>query len=169
MGVGKLGSGRYRVLIDQGRGPDGKRLQHTEVVRGTRKDAEARERELLRERDGGGMMDMRRITVAEFMEKWLHSVRDKVSWNTFRVYEQSTRTHIVPDLGHVPLRKLNAVHVERAEAMWLREGGRREEGPLDPVTVHRFHRVLHTAMARAVKWRLLPFNPVDGVEPPYIP
>ena len=63
------------MFIDQGRGPDGKRLQHTEVVRGTRKDAEARERELLRERDGGGMMDMRRITVAEFME-WLRRLRE---------------------------------------------------------------------------------------------
>jgi integrase len=30
------------------------------------------------------------------------------------------------------------------------------------------HRVLHAAMQRAVRWRLVPVNPVDGVEPPHV-
>src|SRR5207249_6498339 len=141
------------------------------VFRGSRKDAEARERELLRERDDGGFVEPHRLTVADFMAKWLDSVRDKVSWNTFRGYEQRARTHIVPDLGHLPLRKLNALHIEQAEARWLREGNRKTKvaGPLDPLTVQHIHRVLHAAMERAVKWRLLPVNPVDGVEPPHVP
>jgi integrase len=98
-------------------------------------------------------------------------VRDKVSWNTFRGYEQRTRTHIVPDLGHLSLRKLNALHIEQAESGWLREGNRKNRagGALDPQTVQHIHRVLHTAMERAVKWRLLVVNPVDGVEPPHVP
>jgi integrase len=111
------------------------------------------------------------MTVADFMARWLDSVRDKVSWNTFRGYEQRTRTHIVPDLGHVSLRKLNALHIEQAESRWLREGNRKNRagGALDPQTVQHIHRVLHTAMERAVKWRLLPLNPVDGVEPAHVP
>ena len=171
MGIGKLGSGRYRIFINHGRGPDGKRLQYTEVFRGTRKDAGARERDLLRERDNAGALEPHRLTVADFMAKWLESVHDKVSWNTFRGYEQRTRTHIVPDLGHLRLRKMNALHIERAEARWLREGNRKNKagGPLDAQTVQHIHRVLHTAMERAVKWRLLPLNPVDGVEPPHVP
>ncbi len=31
------------------------------------------------------------------------------------------------------------------------------------------HRCLHTAMERAVRWRLIAVNPVDGVEPPHVP
>ena len=31
------------------------------------------------------------------------------------------------------------------------------------------HRCLHTAMERAVKWRLIAIKPVDGVELPHIP
>ncbi len=54
MGIGKLGPGRYRIFIELDRGPDGKRRRYTEVVRGTRKEAERRERELLRQRETGG-------------------------------------------------------------------------------------------------------------------
>jgi integrase len=44
-----------------------------------------------------------------------------------------------------------------------------EGGPLDPQTVLHTHRVLHAAMQRAVRWRLVPLNPLDGVEPPHVP
>ena len=84
MGIGKLGPGRYRIFVDHGRGPDGRRRQHTEVFRGTKREAEARERELLRDRDGGGILEAHRLTVGDFMAKWLESVHDRVSWNTYR-------------------------------------------------------------------------------------
>jgi hypothetical protein len=136
-----------------------------------RKDAEFRERELLRAQDGGGFLEAHRLTVGDFMAKWLESVRERVSRNTYRVYEQLTRTHIVPELGPVMLRKLSPLNVEEAEARWLREGNRKNKGggPLDPRTVKHIHRVMHNAMERAVKWRLIMVNPVDGVEPPQVP
>ncbi len=169
MGIGKLGPNRYRVFIDLGRGADGKRRQHTEVVRGTRKEAERRERELLRTRETGTFVEPHRMTVAEYMTKWLESVRQKVEPNTYRGYEQRSRTHIVPDLGHVKLTELSPLLIEQAEALWLRQGNRPTGGPLDPQTALHTHRVLHAAMERAVRWRLVPLNPVDGVEPPHVP
>lgn len=169
MGIGKLGPNRYRVFIDLGRGADGKRRQHTEVVRGTRKEAERRERDLLRTRETGTFVEPHRMTVAEYMAKWLESVHQKVEPNTYRGYEQRARTHIVPDLGHVKLTDLSPLLIEQAEASWLRQGNRRTGGPLDPQTVLHTHRVLHAAMERAVRWRLVPLNPVDGVEPPHVP
>ncbi len=120
MGIGKLGPNRYRVFIDLGRAADGKRRQHTEVVRGTRKEAERRERELLRTRETGTFVEPHRMTVAEYMAKWLESVRQKVEPNTYRGYEQRSRTHIVPDLGHVKLTELSPLLIEQAEALWLR-------------------------------------------------
>jgi integrase len=169
MGIGKLGPNRYRVFIDLGRGADGKRRQHTEVVRGTRKEAERRERELLRTRETGTFVDPHRMTVAEYMTKWLESVQQKVEPNTYRGYEQRSWTHIMPDLGHIKLTDLSPLLIEQAEALWLRQGNRRTGGPLDPQTVLHTHRVLHAAMERAVRWRLVPLNPVDGVEPPHVP
>ncbi len=109
------------------------------------------------------------MTVAEFMARWLEAVRHQVSWNTYRGYEQRTRTHIVPDLGHLRLLELRPLHVEEAQRRWLASGNRRTGGPLDPRTVLHLHRVLHLALERAVKWRLLPLNPMEGVEPPSVP
>ena len=169
MGIGKLGPNRYRVFISLGRGADGRRRQHTEVVRGTRKEAERRERELLRARETGTFVEPHRMTVAQYMTNWLESVRQKVEPNTYRGYEQRSRTHIVPDLGHVKLTDLSPLLIEQAEALWLRQGNRRTGGPLDPQTVMHTHRVLHAAMERAVKWRLVALNPVDGVEAPHVP
>jgi site-specific recombinase XerD len=169
VGIGKLGPGRYRIFIELDRGPDGKRRQYTEVVRGTRKEAERRERELLRQRESGGFVEPHRMTVAEFMTRWLMSARHRVSWNTYRGYEQRTRTHIVPDLGQIRLLELKPLHVEEAQRRWLASGNRRTGGPLDPRTVLHIHRVLHLALERAVKWRLLPVNPMEGVEPPSVP
>jgi integrase len=78
-------------------------------------------------------------------------------------------THMVPDRCHVKLTDLSPPLVEQAEALWLRQGNRRTGGPLDPQTVLHTHRMLHAAMQRAVRWRLVPVNPVDGVEPPHVP
>lgn len=169
MGIGRLGPNRYRIFINIGRGRDGRRRQHTEVVHGTRKDAGRRERELLLAQETGRFVEPHRMTVGEFMTKWLESVLTKVEPNTYRGYEQRSRTHIVPDLGQVRLGDLSPLMIEQAEALWLHEGNRRTGGPLDPQTVLHTHRVLHAAMERAVRWRLLSINPVDGVEPPHVP
>ncbi len=92
-----------------------------------------------------------------------------MSWNTYRGYEQRTRTHLVPDLGHLRLLELRPLHVEEAQRRWLASGNRRTGGPLDPQTVLHLHRVLHLTLERAVKWRLLPLNPMEGVGPPSVP
>jgi integrase len=169
MGVQKLGGGRYRVFVDLGRDLEGQRRRHTEVVRGTKKDAERREREILRARETGTYVEPHRMTVAEYMTKWLDSVRHRVAARTFRGYESRTRTHIVPDLGHFKLADLRPLHIEEAESRWLTAGNRRSGRPLDPRSVVHIHRVLHAAMEGAVRWKLLPLNPADGVNPPHVP
>ncbi|MGH7883164.1 MAG: tyrosine-type recombinase/integrase [Candidatus Dormibacteraceae bacterium] len=169
MGLQKLNDGRYRVFVDMGRDSNGKRLRHTEVIRGTKRQAEDRERELLYARRNGTYVEPHRLTVAEFMKNWLASVERSVSPNTYRGYEQRTRTHIIRDLGHIKLLELSPLHIEGAEKSWMESGNRRTVGPLDPQTVLHIHRVLYEALDRAIKWRLIPLNPVDGVDAPHVP
>jgi integrase len=167
--VVRLSKGRYRVFVDLGRDKEGRRQRHTEVVRGTKVEAEQRERELRRALDTGTFVDPRSGTVAAFLERWLVSVEAKVQERTFLRYEQIVRTHLIPDLGSVRLAALRPLHVEAAERDWLRAGNRRTGGPLAPQTVLHIHRCLHTALERAVKWRLVAVNPVDGVDAPHVP
>jgi integrase len=168
MSVQKLGEGRYRIFVDLGRDADGRRRRHNAVIRGTKKDAERREREVRRSVDTGSYVEPNALTVADYLRKWLDSVQAKVQERTYQGYEQKVRTHLIPDLGNIKLTELRPLHIEEAEAMWLREWNRRTGGPLDPQTLLHIHRCLHTAMDRAVKWRLITVNPVDGVDAPHV-
>lgn len=171
MSIQKLGPGRYRVWLFLGRDVSGKQIRRSEVVNGTKADAEKRERELRRALDTGTFVDPKAGTVAEFMVRWLESVREKKSERTYVRYEQMARNQIVPDLGHLKLADLRPLHIDAAEAKWAASGNRktRTPGPMSPQSVLHLHRCLHTAFDRAVKWRLIAINPVDGVDAPYVP
>jgi integrase len=170
MGIQKLSEGRYRIWIYLGRDADGRQLRQSEVVRGTRKEAERRERELRHALDTGTFVDPRAGTVAEFMVRWLASVEGKTAERTYVRYEQMVRNQIVPELGHIKLANLRPLHIDSAEAKWAAAGNRKTKapGPLSAQSVLHLHRCLHTAFERAVKWRLLTFNPVAGVDSPYV-
>jgi integrase len=169
--IQKLGPGRYRVWLFLGRDANGKQLRRSEVVKGTKADAEKRERELRRAIDTGTFVDPRAGTVEAFMLRWLDSIKDKKAERTYVRYEQMVRNQIIPDLGHVKLADLRPLHIDAAEAKWAATGNRKtsKPGPLSAQSVLHLHRCLHTAFERAVKWRLLAINPVDGVETPYVP
>jgi integrase len=169
--IQKLSPGRYRVWLFLGRDANGKQIRRSEVVKGTRADAEKRERELRRALDTGTFVDAKAGTVTEFMLRWLESVKEKKSERTYVRYEQMVRNQIIPDLGHVKLADLRPLHIDAAESKWAATGNRKTKkpGPLSPQSVLHLHRCLHTAMERAVRWRLLAVNPVDGVDEPYVP
>ncbi len=171
MSIQKLGPGQYRVWLFLGRDANGKQLRRSEVVKGTKADAEKRERELRRALDTGTFVDPKAGTVAEFMARWLASVKDKRTEKTYERYEGMVRNQIVPDLGWIKLSDLRPLHIEAAEAKWVASGNHRtgKPTPLSAQSVLHLHRCLHTAFERAVKWRLLAVNPVNGVEAPSVP
>jgi integrase len=75
-------------------------------------------------------------------------------------YRALIETHIVPALGLVMLGKLDAAAIETFYAS-LGDGGRRDgqEGGLAPATRRQIHKVLSSALARAVELRLITENP----------
>src|SRR5262249_8305912 len=68
----------------------------------------------------------------------------------------------LPDqLLDTPLARLSALEITRAERQLLEIRA--------PGTVYLTHTVLRMALAQAVRWRLLPLNPCDGVDAPRVP
>ena len=55
-----------------------------------------------------------------------------------------------------------------AYAKALKSGRRDGTGGLSPRTVHHMHRILKQALATAVRWRVLPYNPLEFVDPPKV-
>ncbi|WP_425432420.1 tyrosine-type recombinase/integrase [Geodermatophilus nigrescens] len=76
--------------------------------------------------------------------------------------QRSYRAHvdnvIVPAIGHVPIERLRAGHIE--QLLIDAAAGR------GPVTIRRIHATLRSALSYGVKTRRLPFNVASNVTPP---
>ena len=71
--------------------------------------------------------------------------------------------------GEIELGKLHALHVQEAYDLWLQNGRQDGNGGLSAQTVVHHHRVLGKAISQAIKWGLISYNPMLGVEPPRPP
>jgi len=94
------------------------------------------------------------------MAQWLTHIRAGVSPKTLEGYTSKVSAGIVPALGQTGLAKLQPITISTAYAK-MRER-------LSPRSVHHTHRVLSQALAQAVRWRLIPRNPCDDVDPPKV-
>jgi integrase len=143
----------YRIRYSLGR-KDGRRRWGTATVRGTRKDAE---RELLRRLKAaadGEHVDPSRITVADWLGHWVATTKAEVSPKTHERYAEIVRCYLVPGLGKLPLQRLTPSDIQRAYNAFSRPG---------PRTRRHIHRILKSALARAVAEQALTRNPADAI------
>lgn len=140
----------------------GRRRMANVTVRGTRKDAEKELRRLLRSLDTGEHVDPTRITVREWLATWLVAAHEEVSPKTHERYAEIVNHFLTPALGNLPITKLAPAHIQEAYAA-LATGGRRDGKPggLSPQTRCHIHRILSSALTRAVEQRLIARNPAE--------
>ncbi len=166
--ITKRGANSYTVIINLGRDPlTGKRRQLWRSIKGTKKDAEALRIELLHQRDSGMDAPPGKLTVAQYLERWLRDYAEpSTAPKTYRTCSDTVRRHLIPALGSLPLTKLRPQHIQGFYARLLREGRLDGRGGLSPRSVQRQHQVLHVALRHAVQWQLLSLNPADAVQLP---
>lgn len=140
----------------------GKRRMANVTVRSSRKDAEKELRRLLRSLDSGDHVDPNRITIREWLATWLATVRQEISPKTHEGYTEIVSHFLAPALGNLQLAKLAPAHIQ-AFYNTLAEGGRRDGKPggLSPQTRRHIHRILSSALTRAVEQQLLARNPAE--------
>jgi integrase len=130
--------------------PDGK-TKRKYIYGKKRKDVADKLADVQKERGEGLLLDAGTLTVAEFLADWLESEKESVRESTYIRREQVLRLHVYPNLGHLRLSKLNALHVQRLYARKLDEG-------LSLGTVRLIHANLSKALQKAVTWRLVSIN-----------
>jgi integrase len=151
-------SGSYRIRYSLGRDPvSGKRRFGTATVRGTRKDAERELTRLLRTTDTGEQVDPSRMTVGQWLDLWLDTIRAEVSQKTHESYTEIVRCYLKPALGSARLDKLAPSQIQKAYNSWTRQDGK----PLSPRTHRYIHVILKSSLARAVEQQSLARNPAD--------
>ncbi len=151
--ITKRGPNTWRLRYDVPYLPGQKRHQVSVTVHGTKKEAEDILNRRLTERRGPSS----RITVSEYLERWLDSCQ--VSPRTLYGYAEKVRNYIVPYLGDKPLSDLKGMD---CDAMYV---AMRQKG-LSNTTIGGTHRILNIAMKRALKWELIYRNPADNATPP---
>jgi len=151
----------YSIVINLGKDPaTGKRKQQWYSVKGTKKDAERRLRELLTECDQGILIKPNKMTLAEYLKIWLRVyVWPNLAPRTAENYAHMIQKYIIPNLGQITLTALNPDHIQAYYSERLSNG-------LTACTVRHHHTTLHTALKGAVKRGLLIRNPTDAVDPP---
>lgn len=145
----------------------GKRKQKWYTVKGDKKDAEIFLTEKLRELDTGLLIDTKKMKFSEYLDYWLKEYcYNNLSINTIEGYEQYINRHIKPNLGNIQLDKLKPLQLQSFYSEKLENGKINGKGGLSKQTVRTLHRIIHGALAQAVKWQLVTRNVADCVEPP---
>jgi integrase len=166
--IRQRGPGSWELRFELPRAVTGERRVRTETVRGSKRDAQRRLRELLTAVDRGVAADAGRLTTGAWLEQWLAECRHTIAPKTWQEREGYVRRYLAPALGETPLAKLAPVQIQGLYTDLLTGGRADGRGGLSPQTVRHVDRTLHVALARARKLRLIAINPVDDAEPPRV-
>ncbi len=103
-------------------------------------------REIRRDREQGLNFDAARLTVGEYLERWIEGpLKGSVAKKTHDDYAHMSRRHLIPALGRLKLHKLTAEHLDELYAKKLADDG------LSARTVGYIHSTIRVALQRAVK------------------
>src|SRR6266545_1407656 len=128
----------------------------------TRRDVQEKLTLALRARQQGLPPTNDRRTVAQFMTEWLAAIKTSVRPSTWQRYEQYVRCHAIPVVGHIVV-----THLQPQQLQYLYAN--RIEAGMSASSVAHLHTVLHTALAQAEAWGVVPRNVARLVRPPRSP
>jgi integrase len=148
----------YSVVLDLGRGPDGKRVRRWHSGFRTKRDAERARVELLARVDQGSYVEPSRLSVAVFLrEQWLPGLAPQVRPTTLHGYRTNLERYVVPRIGATLLQRLTPAHLNGLYAELLAAGGR-DGRPLGARTVQSVHMTVRKALGDAARWGLVARN-----------
>jgi integrase len=160
--------GHWAIVIDVRDPATGKRRRRWHSFSGTKRQAQIECARLVAEIKTGMAVEPSRMTLAQFLDRWLDYIKPQVAPRTHERYGEIVRTYLTPVLGTTLLTKLQPVAISTAYARMLSSGRRKGGGGLSRRSVHHCHRILSQALQQAVRWRMLSCNPCNDVDPPRI-
>ena len=154
----------WEVRVSAGFAPDGTRRRISRYVTGTRKEAEQALLRLRLEVGDGTAGRGDATTVAELLATWLPIVAGRLEANTVDGYRYVAREYLIPHLGRISLRKLDAARIDHFYRDVAPAGVRGR--PLSATSIRQIHATLRSALTQAVKWGWIERNPAMLATPP---
>jgi integrase len=154
--------GSWEIKFALGRDPaTGKRKTAYRSFKGTKKEVQVELTRLLAERDRGTSVDPTRMTVADFLDRWLRDwVATNVSLRSAERYGSIVALQIIPHLGQLPIQSLRPAH--------LADLYTKLAATLATRTVSHVHKLLRSALKRAAQWGIVQTNVASLVSPPRV-
>lgn len=155
--------GRYTVGYDPG---TGKRIIKN-VLGKTQAEVKAKLKAAVEQAQQVDVIRADDYTVATWLRTWyeLYS-KPNVRPSTANYYHRSIEQHVIPRIGNIKLSQLTSRDIQKLyrdlqENGRLREVQRAKKPGLSNATVRGIHMMLHNALDRAVKERLILRNPTE--------
>ena len=146
-----LWEGRYRL--------NGKQCA---VYGQTKAEAKAKLAARMTEIEQGICIERTDLTLEEWGWEWLKTFKEgKVRHSTMDNYESDFRMHVVPYIGHIKLKDLTTLHIQRTYAKAQQNG-------LSPKSIRNIHGLIHGMLAKAQSLDMVRKNVSDDCELPVV-
>jgi len=177
------GGTSWGFVFDAGRDQNGKRLQRTRSGFATKREAADALRDAIAafKAEQSTPAPVEIPTFAVFLERWMQehagrkctpkTVERYGELGAYAVRQTVETAGATVRFGDFTLDKFGPMHVELAINALLDRGGRKTKecpagSPLSAKTVRHIAVLMHGVFQKAVVWRLIDRNPMDGVELP---
>ena len=147
--------GRWRADVSLGYDAEGKRVRRTLYGR-TQKEVRGK-LDVLKQQQAAGMLTDTKLTVKDFLERWLGEKERQVKPRTAELYGEQIDRYLVPALGSTKLGKLSPMQVQTMV-------GNLGDSVGVP-TANKVRKLLYGALKQAVRWQLVPRNVCEAVDP----
>lgn len=157
----KNGEIRYQITVEGERDPvTGKRNRVYKNVSGSKKEANAVMHQLITEMEKGkAVKKSAAISVGDWMDEWINLYLPHIEETTRVGYKTKLKCYIRPALGDIKLTSLRTGHIQKMVNDMMDRG-------LSAKNIKDTYINVNAAMKQAVKLRLIPYNPCEGVTLP---
>ena len=172
--IRKRADGRWEGRYTAGYHPEtGKRIIKN-VLGKTQAECKAKLKKAIEESQALDISRADEYTVATWLRTWFELyAKPHIRPSTMNYYHRNIEQHIVPAIGDIPLNKLitrdlQKLYNDLQSNGRLRKVQKKEKPGLSNSTVRGIHMMLHNALDRAVKERLILRNPTEDCIAPKV-
>lgn len=163
----KRKDGRYMGQITLFTDPRTHKQERQTVYGYTSQEVQEQMDQLKHEKLMGTLIQPNRLTLEEWLTVWMNEYkRTSLKPTTWQSYNDTIKNHILPQLGRAPLSKIRPLDIQRLLNSKGKKGKKGEKGQLASRSIHYINQVLNGAFKQAVRDRIMPYNPCEGVELP---
>lgn len=150
----------YQIVIEGGYDElTGKRIRVHKNVKCSKREAKSIMHRMITEMEQGKLTQRSNKKVGDWMDEWVENYLPKIEETTRVGYRTKIRCYIKPALGDIFIKSLRTEHIQRMVNDMINRG-------LSPKNIRDTFNNINAAMKKAVKLKLIPYNPCEAVELP---